>query len=53
MVRNRRPPHHPNGSAFVNISGDYRYMSEGHYESVEAEIQEIPVYPRIKESLDA
>lgn len=53
MVRNHRPPHHSNGSAFVNISGDYRYMGEGHYESVEAEIQGIPVYPQVKESLDA
>ncbi|MDH7508777.1 MAG: RimK-like ATPgrasp N-terminal domain-containing protein [Methanomassiliicoccales archaeon] len=40
-------------SAFVNIAGDYRYLSEGHYESVEAEVQEIPVYPRVKEALDA
>lgn len=40
-------------SAFVNIAGDYRYLSEGHYESIEAEIQGIPVYPRVKEALDA
>ncbi len=53
MVANRRLPHHPNGSAFVNIAGDYRYLGEGHYESVEAEIQGIPVYPSVKESLDA
>ncbi len=45
--------HHENGSAFVNIIGDYRYMGEGHYGSVEAEIQGIKVYPTIKESLDA
>ncbi len=42
-----------NGSAFVNILGDYRYMSEGHYGSVEAEIAGVKVYPTIKESLDA
>jgi hypothetical protein len=41
------------GSAFVNIIGDYRYMSEGHYGSVEAEIAGVKVYPTIKESLDA
>jgi hypothetical protein len=45
--------HQENGSAFVNILGDYRYMSEGHYGSLEAEIQGIKVYPTIKESLDA
>jgi hypothetical protein len=44
---------HENGSAFVNILGDYRYMSEGHYGSVEAEIAGVKVYPTIKESLDA
>jgi hypothetical protein len=42
-----------NGSAFVNILGDYRFMSEGHYGSVEAENAGVKVYPTIKESLDA
>ncbi len=52
MSRHNGSPH-ANGSAFVNILGDYRYMSEGHYGSVEAEVQGIPVYPTVKESLDA
>lgn len=37
----------------MNILGDYRFMSEGHYGSVEAEIAGVKVYPTIKESLDA
>ncbi|KQM11876.1 hypothetical protein AOA80_05980 [Methanomassiliicoccales archaeon RumEn M1] len=42
-----------NGCAFLNILGDYRYLSEGHYSSVEAEISGVRVYPRVKEALDA
>ncbi len=42
-----------NGCAFLNILGDYRYLSEGHYGSLEAEISGVRVYPTIKEALDA
>ncbi len=52
LSRNKWSPQN-NGSAFVNILGDYRYMSEGYYGSVEAEVQDVRVYPTTKESLDA
>jgi len=37
----------------VNILGDYRFMSEGHYGSLEAEISGVRAFPTIKEALDA
>jgi len=40
-------------SAFVNLAGDYRYLKQGYFESVDAEVRGIKVYPTPEEALNA
>jgi hypothetical protein len=36
-----------------NMSGDYSYMSEGYYESLDAELEGLRVFPTTSDALDA
>ena len=35
--------------AYVNLSGDYRYLKEGYYKSLDAELKGLRVYPTCQE----
>ncbi len=40
-------------SAFVNLAGDYRYLKQGYFESVDAEVRGMKVYPTPEEAVNA
>jgi hypothetical protein len=39
--------------ALFNMSGDYSYMSEGYYETLDAELEHLRVFPTTTDALDA
>lgn len=39
--------------AYINLSGDYRYLKEGYYKSLDAELKGMHVYPSCQEIIDA
>ena len=39
--------------AYVNLCGDYRYLKEGYYKSLDAELKGMRVYPTCQEIIDA
>ena len=42
----------PPTPAYVNLSGDYRYLKEGYYKSLDAELKGMRVYPTCQEIID-
>lgn len=43
----------PSDGCFVNLSGDYRYLSSGYYASQDQESGQVSCYPKCKDTLDA
>ncbi|HEX7021870.1 MAG TPA: RimK-like ATPgrasp N-terminal domain-containing protein [Trueperaceae bacterium] len=41
------------GATHLNLSGDYSYMSQGYYDSLDAELQGLDVLPTTADALDA